>query len=95
MQYWRQSTYLDAYTFDTYLPRIRLIVINWNMARCACTCIPARYTLAAMSFLGVCNVYIFKAIMSVGVLQMDRNTATLRSNESSPVSKEALSNYIT
>lgn len=50
-----------------------------------CSCIPARYTLATISFLGVCNVYIFKAIMSVGVLQMDRDTATFRSNESSQV----------
>ena len=42
-----------------------------------CPCIPARYVLAAMSSLGFTIVYALRVNLSVAIVQMDNDTATV------------------
>ena len=42
-----------------------------------CPCIPARYVLAAMSSLGFAIVYALRVNLSVAIVQMDNDTATV------------------
>jgi len=42
-----------------------------------CPCIPARYILAAMSCLGFTIVYALRVNLSVAIVQMDNDTATV------------------
>lgn len=58
---------------------------SWLKRNC-CPCIPARYVLAVMSSLGFVNVYALRVNLSVAIVEMSNDTATLR-NGSARVNK--------
>lgn len=58
---------------------------SWLKRDC-CPCIPARYVLAVMSSIGFMNVYALRVNLSVAIVEMSNDTATLR-NRSARVSK--------
>lgn len=58
---------------------------SWLKRDC-CPCIPARYVLAVMSSLGFVNVYALRVNLSVAIVEMSNDTATLR-NGSARVNK--------
>ena len=61
---------------------------SWLKRNC-CPCIPARYVLAVMSSLGFVNVYALRVNLSVAIVEMSNDTATLR-NGSARVNKQTL-----
>ena len=48
-------------------------------------CIPARYTLAVLSFLGFVNVYALRVNLSVAIVEMVNSTAVAHSGYNAPV----------